>query len=31
MGGLATPPWSSSLVSYGYEKKAVELEYKRFV
>jgi hypothetical protein len=31
MGGLGTPPWSSSLFSSGYEKKAVELEYERFL
>jgi hypothetical protein len=30
MGGLGTPPLSSSLFSSGYEKKAVELEYKDF-
>jgi len=31
MGGLGTPPLSSSLFSSGYEKKAMELEYERFL
>ena len=31
MGGLVTPLSSSSLFSYGYQKKVVELEYERFL
>jgi RNA recognition motif-containing protein len=31
MGGLGTLPRSSSLLSSGHEKKAVELEYERFL